>query len=282
MDHSVGSTHGKAAAQGDPRTGSIHPGPLRHNRWPQRSVRSSGPVSVTAIVFSKWARKAAVGRPHGPAVVGDEHVVAAEVEHRLDGEAHPRLDEQARCPGGRSSAPAAPRASIGRCRGRRRADDPVAARRGHRLDGVPDVAEPVAGMRGGDPASIPAASRRRGRPPRAARGPTVQVRAQSACQPSTMQPMSMLTTSPSASRRRGDGMPWTTSSLMLAQIDAGERRVRAVAEERGDRAGVAIMRAAIASRSPVVTPGRISPRSTSRMSARMRPAPRMRSISAGA
>jgi hypothetical protein len=53
-------------------------------------------------------------------------------------------------------------------------------------------------------------------------GPIVQVRAQSACQPSTMQPMSMLMTSPSASRRRGDGMPWTTSSLTLAQMTPGK------------------------------------------------------------
>jgi NAD+ synthetase len=51
--------------------------------------------------------------------------------------------------------------------------------------------------------------------------PTNQVRAQSACQPSTMQPMSMLTRSPSVSRRRGDGMPCTTSSLTLAQITPG-------------------------------------------------------------
>jgi hypothetical protein len=43
----------------------------------------------------------------------------------------------------------------------------------------------------------------------------------------------------------------------------------------------AIMRAAISSRSPVVTPGRSSAWSTSRMPARIRPAARIESISAG-
>ena len=70
-------------------------------------------------------------------------------------------------------------------------------------------------------------------------GPIVQVRAQSACQPSRMQPTSMLTTSPSARRapRRRDAVD---DLVVDAGADrAGERRVRAVALERGDGARVA-------------------------------------------
>ena len=77
------------------------------------------------------------------------------------------------------------------------------------------------GLAAAMPASIP--RRVASTSSRSSRGasPTRWVRAQSACQPSTMQPMSMLTRSPSPIRRRGDGMPWTTSSLMLAQIEPG-------------------------------------------------------------
>src|SRR6188508_2235475 len=110
-------------------------------------------------------------------------------------------------------------------------------------------------------------------------GPMVQVRAQSACQPSRMQPMSMLTRSPSARRRRGDGMPCTTSSLMLAQIDPGNGGLLPYPLNDGMAPASRIIRSAMASRSPVVTPGRSSARSTSRMAARICPAPRMRSIS---
>ena len=50
--------------------------------------------------------------------------------------------------------------------------------------------------------------------------PTATVMAESPCQPSTMAPQSMETTSPSASTR-SPGMPCTTSSLTDAQIVPG-------------------------------------------------------------
>ncbi len=51
--------------------------------------------------------------------------------------------------------------------------------------------------------------------------PTGTVRAASPCQPSTIAPQSMLTTSPSA-RTRSPGMPCTTSSFTETQIEPGK------------------------------------------------------------
>ena len=51
--------------------------------------------------------------------------------------------------------------------------------------------------------------------------PTITVRAESECQPSTIAPPSIEMMSPSCSTRP-PGMPWTTSSLTEVQIVAGK------------------------------------------------------------
>ena len=55
----------------------------------------------------------------------------------------------------------------------------------------------------------------------AAEEPRITVRAESACQPSTIAPPSTFSTSP-VCRTRSPGMPCTTSSLTEVQIEAGK------------------------------------------------------------
>jgi hypothetical protein len=57
-----------------------------------------------------------------------------------------------------------------------------------------------------------------------ATSPTGTVMAESPCQPSTIAPQSREMMSPSRSRRRRDGMPCTTSSLIDAHMTAGKPR----------------------------------------------------------
>ena len=82
-------------------------------------VRTSGPCSVTAMVCSKWAERrwsrVTTVQPSSRTSVSR----TAGVHHRLDGEHHALLELQAPTRRARSSAPAAPRASRCRCRGRR-------------------------------------------------------------------------------------------------------------------------------------------------------------------
>ena len=71
-------------------------------------------------------------------------VALAGVDHRLDGEGHARLQLHARCPAGRSAAPAAPRGSAADAVAAELAHHAEAAALGVALDGVADVAQPCA------------------------------------------------------------------------------------------------------------------------------------------
>ena len=176
------------------------------------TVRMRGPVRGHGDGVLPVRGERAVARLDGPAVGLHAHLVAAEREHRLDGQAQARprcAGRGCRCG---SWGPAAPRASRCRCRGRRT--------RGRRRSRAP--ARHPRWPRRCRPGSCPARPRRcpRASPvgsPRPAarrrpgRSPTIQVRAASPCQPSTMAPASTDTIWPSAMRRL-PGMPWTTSS----------------------------------------------------------------------
>ena len=132
--------------------------------------------------------------------------------------------------------------------------DPVAALVGDRLDGVrrrrrggcPARAAAIPASIPRRVASISSATSRGTRPDGPGAG-AVGVPALprcSRCRGST--------TSPSARRRRGDGMPWTTSSLIDGADEPGNGGFAAVAEERRHGARVADhARSAIVSSSPV-------------------------------
>ena len=79
---------------------------------------------------------------------------------------------------------------------------------------------------------------------------------------------SSFTTSPGASTR-GPGMPWTTSSLTLMQVDFGKLYTRAGADRAPFRS---ITSRATSSISAVVIPGRTARRIASSVSAATRPA----------
>ncbi len=108
--------------------------------------------------------------------------------------------------------------------------------------------------------------------------PTGTVIAESPCQPSTIAPQSMEMMSPSRSARPRRGIPWTTSSLMDAQIDAGKGG-RPYPLKEGIPPSSRIDFSAIASRSPVVIPGSTAARSFSRARATTSPATRIFAIS---
>ena len=117
----------------------------------QARVSTSGPDGVTAMVSSKWAEMLPSAVTTVQPSSSSADVVAAEVEHRLDREAHPRLDAH---PG-----PGPPVVGDLRILVHGGADavadevphDAVAVLVGDRLDRGADVAEPVAGDRGRDP-----------------------------------------------------------------------------------------------------------------------------------
>ena len=109
-----------------------------------------GPSAVIAIVCSQWAARVAVGRRDRPAVRADPRLVAAEREHRLDGEAQAGLEPAAAAAGAvvrdlrllvHLGADAV--ADVG-------AHDAVAARDADVLDRRSDVLERVARHRRGD------------------------------------------------------------------------------------------------------------------------------------
>src|SRR5688572_11654784 len=100
--------------------------------------------------------QAAVGGDHRPSVVEHGDLAIAKGEHRLDGEAHARLDAQA-----------GPRAAVVRHLGvlvhrlpdamaHERPHDPVAVLEGDGLDGGAHVTQPVARHGGGDAGLHPA------------------------------------------------------------------------------------------------------------------------------
>ena len=144
----------KATRRGTASAESRH-GSKRAPTLPSAVVRMRGPSSVTATVCSKWAESepSAVEIDHSSSC--DDDVGPAGGDHRLDRERHPGPEQRARGRARRSSGSAAPRASSARRRGRRGCGRPRSRPASvTRLDGVRDVAEPVAGAA----CSIPASS----------------------------------------------------------------------------------------------------------------------------
>ena len=230
-------------------------------------------------------RQRAVARDDGPAVGRDRDSCAAEGEHRLDRQAHARLELACRGRRSGSSGPAAPRASPCRCRGRRTGGRSRSRAARRRPRSAAEMSLDVAAGHGrGDAGHHRQAGRvderrdRLGRP-----SPTKNVRAPSPCQPSKIAPASIETIWPVADRPvAGDAVD---DLVVDRDAEAGRERVARVAPvalERRDRAGRAgcALRPA-RSRWAVETPGRSSDSTRARTSATIRPARRIRSISAG-
>src|SRR5919108_1764419 len=98
----------------------------------------------------------AVGGAHRPAIAVDLDVVAAEIEHRLDGEAHPGFDAH---PGARPAVIGDLRLLVHRgaeAVADARPHDPVSMLARDALDGVADVPKPIPGDCGRDPGLHPA------------------------------------------------------------------------------------------------------------------------------
>ena len=115
-----------------------------HARPLARTVKTSGPSSVTAMVCSKCADSAAVRGDHRPAVVQSSVSGPLRVDHRLDREDHAGLERR---PGGARPVVR----HLGRLVHRRAdrvadvlADDGEPGRLGHELDGAADLVEAVA------------------------------------------------------------------------------------------------------------------------------------------
>ena len=189
-----------------------------------RRSGSRGPFSVTAIECSKWAASepSAVTTVQSSGWIRD--VVAAEGEHRLDGQAQAGLELAARAAG--------PVVGDLRLLVHLGADavadelaDDAAARRGAATSST--AAEMSSMWLPGTAAAIPAiiASRVRSMSSATSGGgsPTKKVRAPSPCQPSTIAPASTETIWP-ARIVRSPGMPWTISSSIEMQTLAGNGR----------------------------------------------------------
>jgi hypothetical protein len=95
--------------------------------------------------------------------------------------------------------------------------------------------------------------------------PTGIVSAESACQPSRINPMSMPTMSPSA-RARDEGMPCTTSSFTEMQADAGNPWYPL---KLGIQPASRILASMASSSSAVVTPGATSLRTSRKTEAKI-------------
>ncbi len=203
---------------------------------PSTAVRIQAPLGVSVNVCSKCAAQLPSSVTHGPLVVVERRVLAAERDHRLHRQRQPALEL-------RSTAGSAVVGHVGRLvhrgadavAGELLEDPVVAALADVGLDGVRDVADPAAEPGGGEagPHRALGDPHQLGRPRQAPR-PTATVIAASPCQPSTIAPQSIEITSPS--REHPVARDAVHDLVVDRRADRGREGRVAVALERRDTA----------------------------------------------